>query len=260
MPKLTAHPTGLADGNGGSAVWGPITAPERLWYADNLNTIAISASALGNSNVFECTFDNAFDMIPSDADILGFKLDVVRYAQTGTIYDINVQMMKAGSAVGDDKSIAGSWSSSSDRVSYGNSRDLWGTTWTVSDVQDPNFGISFQTNWTGGIFQGEIDLLQLSVYWSNRNTRGYMTDFDTDLHNSDKWNYLLLQFGNDSGRPSADETLDHVCWFSPDTYELWQVNNDSWLLHFGEGNATDRGTLAIGTNSSTAAAGDHGHS
>jgi hypothetical protein len=57
--------------------------------------------------------------------------------------DYDFRMSKnapAGTAAGDNKAVAGTWSTNDAYVSYGGSSDLWGQTWSADEVNSSNFG------------------------------------------------------------------------------------------------------------------------
>lgn len=69
----------------------------------------------------------------------------------GAVSDNTVSIVKSNGSIGTtNKAVAGSWSSSDTIVSYGGSNDLWGETWTASDINDMDFGAVLSVNLVGG--------------------------------------------------------------------------------------------------------------
>lgn len=105
--------------------------------------------------------------IPTNATIHGFKVDVERaFAGSCTITDNAVRLVKGGTIQSTDRSIVNAWPGSSSYVSYGGPSDLWGTTWTASDVNASNFGFAISAQCTGGSGGATIDHLRITVFYS----------------------------------------------------------------------------------------------
>ena len=75
-------------------------------------------------------------------------------------------MVKNGSVVGDNKSFTTTWDSSEEWFVYGGSSDLWGTTWTASDINSSNFGVVISVK-LGGYSTGYVDVVKIKVYYES---------------------------------------------------------------------------------------------
>ncbi len=96
--------------------------------------------------------------VPSGATITGIKVDVFRGAnRANAVSDVTVKLLKTGTAVGSNKAAAGFWpqilfnnylipSTGGVQQSYGSNTDLWGTSWTPSDVNNAGFGFEMVAN------------------------------------------------------------------------------------------------------------------
>ncbi len=106
--------------------------------------------------------------VPSSAIIHGISVSVIRKASAAnTLQDQSVQLLKAGTAVGSNKAIAGNWSTSNVTQSYGTTSDLWGTTWTAADVNNANFGLKFTAKAGGTAATANVDYITISVTYTN---------------------------------------------------------------------------------------------
>lgn len=85
--------------------------------------------------------------IPSTATIVGISLVFQGTAGFAT-FDSTVELLKAGTAVGNNEALPGTWPSVSSR-SYGGGTDLWGTTWTPAQVNASNFGFELAVSSLG---------------------------------------------------------------------------------------------------------------
>src|SRR5205085_1868380 len=82
--------------------------------------------------------------------------------------DNNVQLLKAGSAVGSSYADTSThYPTTETGVNYGGISDLWGTTWSQSDINNSNFGCQLNcTNLVTSPGHVLIDSVQLLVYYT----------------------------------------------------------------------------------------------
>jgi Tfp pilus assembly protein PilX len=107
--------------------------------------------------------------IPAGATINGIDVDIDRKASaTSSIEDFDVYVLKNGSATGiTDHASTTDWTTTDSTRSYGNSTDLWGTTWTVSDINASNFGVRLKaTNLTSTSKTASVDWVQVTVFYT----------------------------------------------------------------------------------------------
>ncbi|HEX8711811.1 MAG TPA: hypothetical protein VF730_08060, partial [Terracidiphilus sp.] len=74
--------------------------------------------------------------LPANYQVKGIGVNPKGFASNGTVY---AQMVKGGALIGTVHSIA--LPTSNNFVTLGGSTDLWGSTWTPTDVNSPNFGV-----------------------------------------------------------------------------------------------------------------------
>lgn len=110
--------------------------------------------------------------IPAGAVIEGIVLEVEKRRNaggSGIVEDNGLQIMKGGVLVGLNKSQYGiDWPTTDTYVSYGSSTDLWGTTWTVADINANDFGVSLASisYVCGATITTAIDHVRMTVYYS----------------------------------------------------------------------------------------------
>lgn len=103
--------------------------------------------------------------IPSFATITGVLVEIDRFG--ASTEDSGVFLLKAGTAVGTDKSSLTVYSSTSPGyTSYGGPTDLWGATWTPSDINNANFGATIGCHNTSGGSTANVDNIRITVYWT----------------------------------------------------------------------------------------------
>lgn len=153
------------------------------WNWSNLSDIltiggGTHASAAGNTGGFTPTkylvADEFGFAIPTGAIITGIKLDIYRQATQNQASplrrakDYSIKLMKVGSEVGDNKAAATIFTTDFVLATYGGQTDLWGVTWSPSDVNDDGFGarIAYQiADASGGTTSTNIDYMRITVYY-----------------------------------------------------------------------------------------------
>ena len=134
-----------------SAVTNNTTIGNTAWTNTNNALNGFANVTLQNSssisNYLVATNFN-FSQIPANAIIKGIRVSIGKYSSNflGLVAtrDNEIRLVKNGTIVGDNKANAtDNWSTSSaSTTNYGTASDLWGTTWTVADIQNNNFGFA----------------------------------------------------------------------------------------------------------------------
>ena len=120
--------------------------PQLAGYSDDsYATAVVNAESGSTTHYLKAT---GFGLsIPQEAVIDGIRVVVERRRDGETATDASVKLVKGGSVVGQEK---GDWYTNwwafDTNQSYGGSNDLWNTTWTPSDINNPNFGVAFAGN------------------------------------------------------------------------------------------------------------------
>jgi len=88
---------------------------------------------------------------------------------TGALQDSTVQLLKAGSTTGSNKASSTTWANTgtTSTVTYGSSTDLWGTTWTATDINNTSFGLRFiAKNVAAASSTASVDSITITVYYT----------------------------------------------------------------------------------------------
>lgn len=112
--------------------------------------------------------------IPSTATVCGIEVRVERNAAGllvgSSVTDKNVFLMKGGTQVGSNHASGSGWSGSDGVDIYGNSADLWGTTWTPAQINATNFGVFFSAQMNAGLaslfLTANVDAISVTVYYN----------------------------------------------------------------------------------------------
>lgn len=113
--------------------------------------------------------------VPDQSTIAGIGVEILRCrtstgAPSGTPQDNDVYLLKAGSAVGDDKASSDAWPDTTPgAATYGGAADRWGTTWTPAEINAAEFGVKLRAQVTGGIdgFAMLVYSIRVTVYYSH---------------------------------------------------------------------------------------------
>lgn len=116
--------------------------------------------------------------IPSGATIDGIIVEIEKRDSIYLSQDSTVKLVKGGTIVGTNKSLLGSWTNVDSYYTYGSSSDLWGTTWTDSDINASDFGVvinaynpSFKSN--AYLY---IDHVRITVHYTSGGGGGSSTN------------------------------------------------------------------------------------
>ena len=108
--------------------------------------------------------------IPAEANITGIEVNINRMSSSRNpnVIDNVISLVKAGATVGDNKASAVQWPTTLTIATYGSPTDLWGTTWTPTDINSPDFGVAmaaYRDNNGNNSRDALIDTLQIMVYY-----------------------------------------------------------------------------------------------
>ena len=151
---------------GGSSASGWVNSTNVYASDGNYATVALTPLQTGSS-----LKDSAFgfgSVVPSNATINGIAVSIVHAAISGggTVQDNNVQLLKASIPTGNNKATNLNWGA--ETVNYGGASDLWGTTWTPSDINNSGFGLTINVKNTDPInsVTAGIDYISITVYYT----------------------------------------------------------------------------------------------
>ncbi len=78
-----------------------------------------------------------------------------------------MRIVKGGTIGSTDKGSATNWPTSDASVNYGGAADLWGESWSYSDINDSGFGAALAAASTGsGTRTARIDLITITVAYT----------------------------------------------------------------------------------------------
>ena len=131
--------------------------------------------------------------IPANATIKGIEMRLRKMISNPlpNIKDSVVQLLKAGVPVGANLANNLQWPNTLTYVNYGDSTNLWGTSWTPADINNANFGINLRVKNTDFAQLAQYDHATLKVYYSlPSGTKEISQDQEVKIQISD--NYLRI--------------------------------------------------------------------
>jgi hypothetical protein len=161
---LSASPTLCINDNGiGSQPW--------TTTSNNVPADASINSTSSTTNFLKCTGYN-FN-IPSNAIVTGIVVGVGRAnANRGTVTDAAMRLVKAGVIQTPDRSTTTTYPTNTTTVTnedHGGTSDLWNNSWTPADINDPNFGAAFASQYSGNRTSGHtinVGYMPITVYYT----------------------------------------------------------------------------------------------
>ncbi len=140
--------------------------PTRITADDNSDTLTGRVEDTDSTQRLRST-SHGFS-IPLEATIDGIEVEVEERDTEGNneCEDIEARLTRAGSPVGADR-FSNPWPSSRTVIVRGGATDLWGTTWTPSDINGAGFGFALRADEIGGgRCEPEVDFVRITVFYT----------------------------------------------------------------------------------------------
>ncbi len=111
--------------------------------------------------------------IPSGMTIDGIKVEIEqlgrKIATAGLPNENSIKIVKGGTIQGNEKSTGAVLPSTDTYITYGGATDLWGLSWSASNINAANFGVGFSVA-LHGFFTvssiAEVDHIRITVYYT----------------------------------------------------------------------------------------------
>jgi hypothetical protein len=140
--------------------------PNNVGITGQVTTNAIAQ--FGTTNALQAS--NCGFSIPFGAIITGIQVVVTRSAQFATgITDAGVFLLQGGTAIGIDHSQGSPWRSLPTNITYGGATDLWGASWTASQINAGNFGVQLSATNSGASGAQTLSVycpVQITIYYT----------------------------------------------------------------------------------------------
>lgn len=104
--------------------------------------------------------------IPGGSVIEGILVEIEHKESASTVAkDNRVRIVKGGTIGSTDKANAAEWPTSDTYQEYGAFNDLWGETWSATDINDSGFGVVLSAIGLG-TGTASVDHIRITVYYS----------------------------------------------------------------------------------------------
>ena len=159
------NPTAAASVDGANIAW---SNPSNIFTSN----LTYATSSISNAHPTQYLQGTSYGFtIPAGATINGIVVGVQKYGEVDqTFTDLTVQLIKGGVRTGTNKAnTVTTWAASpGGYTTYGTGlTDLWGTTWTDTDINSTGFGIAFQAQSNDpSAFIAYVDNIQITVYYT----------------------------------------------------------------------------------------------
>jgi len=107
--------------------------------------------------------------IPVGATINGIEVQIehFRISSSQNPIDSAVYLRKTIGQVGDNFADGTPWTEEIDEIfTYGDATELWGTTWSVADINSSDFGLDFSVLADGSATKPEVDHIQIRIHYT----------------------------------------------------------------------------------------------
>jgi len=174
------------DASVGTTAW---TTPSNAASSNDVKTTATSIPGTGGFSHYLKVTNFSFGVtVPAGAIINGIVATVEKMANAeSSVYDKTVSLVKGGTVTGDNKASVTAWPNvaGDSVVSYGSSSDLWGTTWSASEINASDFGIVVNAQTCGGcaVRTAYIDHVTLAITYTPDTTAPTITNVSSDTAN-----------------------------------------------------------------------------
>ncbi|MEW6470506.1 MAG: T9SS type A sorting domain-containing protein [Bacteroidota bacterium] len=148
----------------GSQSWSGHT--NTTWSDNSYATVSVD----DGQHAAYLTLSNFGFAVPNGSTVQGIEVMIERRGEGGNIKDKSVRLLKGGVLAGSDLADGSSWTSNDNAQYYGGSTNLWGTTWTASDLSSSSFGLALSVQKSssgGGPKIAYIDQMRITIYYAS---------------------------------------------------------------------------------------------
>lgn len=153
--------TGADDSSVGTQPW---TNTGNITASDDSDATCIDIQS-ATSHYLKAT--NFGFSIPTGATIDGIIVEWEQQESSNTT-DNSIKIVKGDAILGDEQSVGAAWTTSDNFASYGGSSDLWGLSWTHSDINASDFGVvlSCSRSSAEATQTARVDSCRITMYYT----------------------------------------------------------------------------------------------
>jgi hypothetical protein len=206
--NASGNPSSVVDNSSvGTVAW---TNPGNVSVVDGTFATATVTNTSAQTTHYIVATGMGFS-IPANATIAGITVEWDRKVNTASnTADNAVRLVKAGSIETTDRSSGSTWQTGLNYIQYGGTSDLWGDTWTPSDINSAGFGAAISAKTTSAVNRTfSIDWVRITVYYTTPDI--YNADWTEGIDASDSGKYKISNATSvASGTAVTVDTSGHV--------------------------------------------------
>jgi hypothetical protein len=177
--------------------------------SDNGVEATITAATYDSPDISQLLVASNFGFsIPAGATILGIVVEIDRRNSAGAASDNRVQLAKGttfADLVGNNKAdLALDWPTTTAVASYGASNDLWGASWSVTDINASSFAVFLSAQADAANTDVQVDYVRVTVTYADTALAG--TSVGSSGASAALTTSIALQ-GSSAGSSSASGVL-----------------------------------------------------
>ncbi len=152
--------------------------------------------------------------IPPNATVTGITVDILRKAYTsGTIRDSAVALIKNGQNAGAPKVGPDPWPLMAQYKTYGDTADVWGTTWTPADLNSAQFGVYLKPmNKSGGFDSAAVDQIRVTAHYTVPVSVPLLAGHELSFYYDPGTRELVLQSAGKEGIVRVYDSAGRLAW------------------------------------------------
>ena len=152
------------DASVGALAW---NSPGNALASDNVRSNCFRGTSGSVTSNYHKSTNFGFS-IPAGATIDGIFVEFERLKLNSEVVDSAIRIVKGGVIGSTNKSVGASWPSTEAYNSFGGVSDLWGETWTPTDINDSGFGVVISATLThmGSTVFANIDHVRITVHYT----------------------------------------------------------------------------------------------
>lgn len=158
---------------------------------DQYSTAGVLLGVITTTTTNYLKLSNFGFSLPSSAIICGIEVNVERNATSllglgEYVKDSRISLVKGGTIQSTNYAAASNWGSET-TVTYGASNDLWGGSWTYSDINSSSFGVAISAAYKSLVAVApvaNIDYVSIKVYYNNSTLSNEMISFEAVRNSS----------------------------------------------------------------------------
>lgn len=154
--------TAADDATVGTLAW---SNPDNIKVSDNVYASASTSTVPFTTHYLKAT--NFGFSIPAGATINGILVEIERKMSgpSVSVIDSEIKIVKSDGSIGStNKSTGATWQTVESYSSFGGSSDLWGETWTSSDINSSNFGAVLSA--TVNLRTANVDHIRITITYT----------------------------------------------------------------------------------------------